>query len=486
MPVINSLADVLLDLRLQASPATDFSTFARDASLVTASVITTTTPSHLRLVGVKKSIPVATGTYSNFGTGDFTIEFDTYTNLGDTNRVIGYVIPTSGLGWSVCIDPANKLTFNVHSDNSSKTLVMTSAAVVTGNTTVTRTLAIVRSGTTMKFFVNGILTDTATIPLYDFIGTPAEIVAGNNSGVSNQGIVAQPGLYGGLARYRITKAALYTATYTRSGETAWGYLPPLTIAVATSLTKRSYIWSGQSVNTTKNVVPIQVSKASYTFTPQNVGFLKSFKIVVTKLSYIFTGRDVVRILPLNVSVTKTTYTFTSLNVFSKQILKRSIDTRSYTYTPFDLFGRVPYARSIPHMNFLWSSSPVTVIAPVRILVDSLPLSFYPSITNIRRSATVVVDTLHTLFTSSIAYLRFGSSIIVDKSDYSYTSGNTTQQRYVVIQPADFLFLEGNALPIFPTNSVRVVDTIAYTYNGRTTNVLVSRGQYYTSGPRIYV
>lgn len=508
MPAVNP-TDVLIYLKMQANPPTDYSTFARNSFVFTsATVRSTTSPTSLALNGGECKTNITAGTFAAFGTGDFTIEMDVHTNGGDTGRSYAHAIPSVGLGWSIDCDASSKLSFAIYTNAASKTVIMTSAAVVTTSTLTTRTIAVVRSGTTMRFFVNGVLTDTATISLYNFTGEPTFVSCGNPSGATTQGIVNMPGLYNAMANFRITKAALYTTTYTRSGSTAWGYLPVLSNAYTVPVTKLSTIFSGKTVTTKAGHASIPVTNHAYNFTFNNINVNKSIKLSVTKeifsflgldvtpsgpirisipkASYIFSGNTINRILPLKVPIIPFTYTFTSQSIISRQILNRSVIPNNFLYSTHPLFGRVPYARFIPHMNFLWSTSPIVVKLPVRVNIDSLSIVFSSPVVNLLSAAKIVVDNLYSVYTTGIAYLKFGSAIVIDTSSSSFISSNILSQRYTVIQSNIFTMIGNTSLPIFSTNSTHLIDPTTYTFNGKTTYALLSKGQYYTSGPRIYV
>jgi hypothetical protein len=140
---------------------------------------------------------------ANFGTGDFTIEGWVYFNsLAGTQAIADSATsPSSGSAgqWFFVKDASNKLGFGQHSVGT----IVTSTGSLSA-TTWTH-VAISRSGTTVRLYINGVQDGSAT-----------SSVNFNNAGSIQVGVVATPSyLNGYLQDLRITKGyARYTTNFT--------------------------------------------------------------------------------------------------------------------------------------------------------------------------------------------------------------------------------------------------------------------------------
>ena len=139
---------------------------------------------------------------SNFRTGDFTIEFWVYhTSLGSNEGYCdsaGSLTTTTAGQWYVYKNSSNKILFGQHQ----------SAALITSTGSVSATtwthIAVCRSGTTTRLFING-TQDGSTTTAPDF----------SAAGGIQIGVIATPYyLNGYIDDLRITKYARYTANFT--------------------------------------------------------------------------------------------------------------------------------------------------------------------------------------------------------------------------------------------------------------------------------
>jgi hypothetical protein len=144
----------------------------------------------------------------NFGSGDFTIEAWVYrtSESGTPSNIFQKGITTSSnFQLNLSINPSNQLFSYYSTDGSSITAIGTTSTTI-ALTTWTH-VAVSRSGSTWRYFINGTLQNTTTASVTLFTGTGLVSVGANPEGNS--------GFYGYIDDLRVTKGyARYTATFT--------------------------------------------------------------------------------------------------------------------------------------------------------------------------------------------------------------------------------------------------------------------------------
>jgi len=150
----------------------------------------------------------------DFGTGNFTIECWLYPTTAGTLRVISASFTSSGnAGWSFELTTGNLLTFYAQGSYRA-----TSSASVPVNTWTH--VAVSRSGSTLKLFVNGVESSSVTY---------SASIAGLSGLLAISGTQSGGSLFTGYqSNFRIVNSAVYTAAFTPSTS-------PLTAITNTSL-----------------------------------------------------------------------------------------------------------------------------------------------------------------------------------------------------------------------------------------------------------
>jgi len=148
------------------------------------------------------SNPATTNLYA-FGTGDFTIEFWVYINNVSGTQVIYDCRPASGEGlYPTIYTSGGVLAYYTNSDNR-----------ITGSSLSANTwyhIAVSRSGSSTKMFVNGTQTGSTYTDSNNYINTAGRPFIGGNANT-----VGSNSLNGYIDDLRITKGyARYTATFT--------------------------------------------------------------------------------------------------------------------------------------------------------------------------------------------------------------------------------------------------------------------------------
>lgn len=142
----------------------------------------------------------------NFGTGSFTVELWYYMTDSTTNSTYHTFIRQD--------TATNAFDFGYRPGLSQLSLGAGNVGEVTASVTLTpRTwnhIAVSRSGTSLRFFVNGTQVGTTLTNSYDFGVTGGTVRIGSNS------FNAAYTVYGYLSNLRCTKSALYTANFTPS------------------------------------------------------------------------------------------------------------------------------------------------------------------------------------------------------------------------------------------------------------------------------
>jgi hypothetical protein len=151
--------------------------------------------------------PANPGFY-NFRNGNFTIEAWINLSVTTTGRVIvssGYNADTGGGGW----------TFTFRGDISSLSLSVNANVVYSKAWSPSATtwyhVAVCRSGTDLRFFVDGTQIGTTSTSADDITGSSTLVVGGNSGG-------ANLNFYGYIDDLRITNYARYTANFTAPTE----------------------------------------------------------------------------------------------------------------------------------------------------------------------------------------------------------------------------------------------------------------------------
>jgi hypothetical protein len=197
------------------------------------------------------SFPAGANTAGDLGAGDFTLEcwtyliskatlyptiFDNAAALGNSNRIALWVGHTS----------IGTTTYNAYFAGTNANF---STSIIYNAWTH---LALVRSGTTIKLFVNGIQDATTFTSAVNFFGITTAYIGGSNGGA------ADSSLNGYISNFRIVKGtALYTSTFT----------PPTTPLTAISGTSLLTCQSNQFVNN---------GSISATITPNGVTSVQAF------------------------------------------------------------------------------------------------------------------------------------------------------------------------------------------------------------------
>jgi hypothetical protein len=191
----------------------------------------------------------------DFGTGDFTIETWVYPTTSGTVRVIAAAFSSNGNeGWSFEFTSANLITFYAEG-----AFLVTSSSSVIAN--AWSHLAVSRSGTSLRLFINGVLNGPVTNSTDISGSTAALAVAATPSGTA---------LFPGYqANFRVVKGtAVYTSAFTPP-------TAPVT-AIANTQLLLNYTNGGIIDATAKNVLETvgnaQISTAQSKFGGSSISF----------------------------------------------------------------------------------------------------------------------------------------------------------------------------------------------------------------------
>jgi hypothetical protein len=145
---------------------------------------------------------------TDFGYGDFTIEawINRSTESGTNNNIFQKgLTASSNFQLNLSINPSNQLFSFYSTDGSSITTIGTTSTTIPQYTWTH--VAVSRSGSTWRYFINGTLQTTTTAAVTLFTGTGLVSVGANPEGNS--------GFYGYIDDLRVTKGyARYTASFT--------------------------------------------------------------------------------------------------------------------------------------------------------------------------------------------------------------------------------------------------------------------------------
>jgi hypothetical protein len=183
-------------------------------------------------------------TLGGFGTGDFTVEMwfrSSMTARGTLFSAYRPISPPTGFALQINRDLGGGPAFgSVGFGYGDESLLNTAGGVWSANTW--HHLAVVRSGTTMSIFIDGISRASATITTNFSDGDIATI--GCIKFFSNNAILLTYAGY--VDDFRITKAARYTANFTPPPATyiTGAYTAPVTLPVTVTGTSSGLTWAG--------------------------------------------------------------------------------------------------------------------------------------------------------------------------------------------------------------------------------------------------
>ena len=200
-----------------------------------------------------------------FGTGDFTVEFSMWSSDKTANGVYNRLFCNDGPTG----DGTNNLQFNIDASTGALVIWNGGGNVLVGNTNLCDSewhhVAVTRSGTTIRIFVDGIQDGAATNST-DW-GT-------QNSGSPRVHIGAQNGTgwYDGiLSNYRIVKGtALYTSNFT-----------PPTAALTNVTNTKLLCCQSDSSTTAKEVGPTITANGDPTASSQNISLTSASDTSIT-------------------------------------------------------------------------------------------------------------------------------------------------------------------------------------------------------------
>jgi hypothetical protein len=163
-------------------------------------VITKFAPGSFSLDGSSDGLvfPTSSGLFA-FGTNNFTIEFWAYSNANQSNFTKYFC--TGGSVGNIFID--QQTTANRICVNDGSTVFLESTSGITNQ--VWNHVAIVRSGTTLTIYINGVAVGSAT--------NSTSFTAASTAGVGSN-ISGGQTFNGVLSDFRVTRAARYTANFT--------------------------------------------------------------------------------------------------------------------------------------------------------------------------------------------------------------------------------------------------------------------------------
>jgi hypothetical protein len=162
--------------------------------------------------GTLDSLAAVSNPNLNFGTGDFTLECWVYFNVVNAEMTLinkGWQTPNAYASYLIWMTNAGSLQFNASSAGTSWDIA--NGKVIGTMTATTWThIAVTRSGTTFRAFVNGVITSAFTFTSASSLqnlATQALYIGGRANGTSS--------MNGYLDDVRLTKGvARYTATFT--------------------------------------------------------------------------------------------------------------------------------------------------------------------------------------------------------------------------------------------------------------------------------
>lgn len=143
----------------------------------------------------------------DFGSGDFTVEFALYplSGAGSFGVILGKWMSggIAGNAWAFLMNADRSISF-IWSIDGTNPVQLTSAATYPYNTAMR--ISIVRNGTSIKMYVNGVQAAAGTITGSINVGTAWFEIGAYRNGIS--------GTFAGYVdELRVTKAARYTANY---------------------------------------------------------------------------------------------------------------------------------------------------------------------------------------------------------------------------------------------------------------------------------
>ena len=192
------------------------------------------------------------------GSGDFTIECWFYATSTATNKGVWDTHSSSGSG--------DGLVLSRHTDNTFR-IYATSQILISGATAINNAwvhLAVVRDGTDLELFVNGISQGTTTWSV-NMNSTTATVIGGGRFSGSNINAV----IAGYIQDFRIVKSAVYTSAFTPP-------TAPLTAITNTQLltcANKNDIWDVGSGNLLTKVGNTTASNAQRKFTGSSAIYL---------------------------------------------------------------------------------------------------------------------------------------------------------------------------------------------------------------------
>ncbi len=211
-------------------------------------------------------LSIANSSAFDFGTGDFTVEFWMYAiNMPNTAGIIGKKTSDSTNGWQISYNStyANKLTIRTTLTND-----FTSTSSWSLNTW--EHWAVARSGSTIRWFKNGILDNSAS-NTYNISETATTYIGYSQT---------WGGYYTGyISNLRVVKGqALYTATFTTSTTPLTPITSNATVSTSLLTCNDSYLkdWSHNNFTVTKagDTAILRANPfGNYQVTPKGYGYL---------------------------------------------------------------------------------------------------------------------------------------------------------------------------------------------------------------------